>query len=382
MNSVNQQSDPNQHPWELYVLTEKEMQTGWGPLEDKFKHNSLKGAIAFGVNNRRGFDRPWRYHLIHCLQLFSHWFGIKAKRALDELNSRVLTKHYIQGKEIPLSFHINKVDIMHSFFLGSVYTVKERKNFKQLKNKKERLLEQLQYGYNPLTWFSLRREKKRLQEEINRLRKHYLTPKKDLQKSIWIAEAGETGLRTKVWKLNEDNYSHLLVFIPPVAKAEMIYSLARHGTINEKHLFHRQKSYHEVPAYHFKQALFLSIIDRLKNPSRKIDSMARAASNLIQGDTIKDRYQQPKSMICSEFSTRILHTVSIFHQFNKMSPLKIKTEKNSLSVDSIKTLILNRFEKRRKKCFRQVSISDYAAAGLSPSLLAELLLNKCRPKMS
>ncbi len=351
--------------WQLYVLTEEQMKSNWGTLQHAMEANELKGAIAFGVNERGFYRKHWHYNLINLLQRISMSIGIKEHRPEDSYQEKKVKFQYINGQQIELKEEFCKVNIVHSFVLGNHFNPQEKEKVDYMIEQKQKQLAQLKYGCPSIKWLSVWKTKSRLIKEIDRLSHYQLSD----NNSLWISEAGESGLRKKVWRLNEDHYSHLMIFVPPSDRNQEIGDLAEAGVVDELLLLDGKKSHKEVPKFNFFQSIFISFIDRRKKEKHKMNSILRAVKDLNKGETIKTKKGQPKAMVCSEFVTRILQTEAITSN--------LKQQKIDINEKTVKKTLNDKKLKRKSKG-KKHSILEYAPAGTAPYALAELLIKKCR----
>ncbi len=309
--------------WEMHVIKNE---VNWGELKERLNRGELNGAVVVGIDKNPWYKRDKVHTVIKIFQTMKMWFGSRYDRVPSETSKSMVKKHYPEGKKTLLNDKVfKKAELMHAFVLQGPFSQKNEDEANELKLKKEEQLKEIHYGFNFLSWPSKRNHKKILQTEIERLG-DYEIKLGEKDKAVWVSESGSTGLRTKVWKLGTDDYSHLVVFVPPSEDAKLISDFSRTATIDEIELFKGGKSYKEVPKFYYLRGGFTplfgngSFIKWLRPIRDKMvrKSTARAFIDLSNNQTpIKNSKGHLQKMICSEFVTRILQSAEIAKKVRK-----------------------------------------------------------------
>ncbi len=350
--------------WKSYVL--KDSDANWGELNS----HSLKGAVILGVDSPR--ERSFIHQFIHFSQRISMWMGFNKKPTIPEIGTRELEI----GNVI-----FEKKAISHAFIIQGRFTQEDAIKAAELRKTKKAALKALHYSWNPIRWTGVFCEKRQLAKEVDRLA-HYKIKEGKENNYVWISEAGESGLRTKIWALGEDDYEHLIIFVPPPKTAKVISKFAQNGSVNELELLEGKKQYNEVPKFHFKQGWLIPFIGlgsslpflKSRKQHRIRHSASRAVVNLIEGTAIKTQCNKNKSMVCSEFATRILQSNILYNQLIRQYGSK-KNIKQAIKEN--RTQVIEFLD----KVSLDNALINRRPAGTMPYQLTELLMEKCQRKM-
>jgi hypothetical protein len=314
--------------WQVFVVDHT--QKDWGDLQPYLQVGKLNGAIIIGVDDKAWHQRDLAHKLIPLMQSLNGWLEVSDFKEGDVIDDLRFAQHaaVING---PLRLTKDQRKLLEETIEGKEFQVKV---LKELLNKNPQSKE-------------INKNLSELEREI-RTRKNYLyldnkAEKKGKVKKIIVSDSGAPGIETgrfELGKANIDEYTKLVVIVPPENIARRVNDLSQISAMHEIEELARFKK-ERIP-FHYKQGAITPFIGSTAPPAsaRRIkDSTARAVVDLIHERPMRKRTGEAKQMICSEFVTRILQAAVVCEELGDENMEHLRHVNDKKAVEIVKKWI-------------------------------------------
>jgi hypothetical protein len=312
--------------WEAFIIdTTKD---DWGEYQSLLKSGGLNGAIIVGIDDRSWKKQDLAHKIISLMQKISMLLKREKNRNLFIRDLSSASHVYILNK--PLSLTEEEVQSL-------------KKAQKEKKARKKEIKEQLGKRITPWKRMQLNQERSSLKEEVSRLQRYIFSnnvtkSQGDGLKSILVSESAAQGLMYDEEQiLNKNDYTKLLVLLPPEKIAAQVDALSRAAVTPEIDILAGKRKRPQVP-FNWKGGALLPLLDSTRSSVKTRDSTARAIVDLIKERPIHRKNQKEKSMVCSEFAIRILQAAYVCEELGDENIEKIKKMSDKEAVEMIKKI--------------------------------------------